>query len=264
MAMRNVARVAVMRNSAASSCAGRQTMHTNAIIRAPKTAPAPAPVVEQEVEEQGEERAPVPFPEARTKLVSTLAAEIAEFDASDEYAESYVKEHNLIVATNLDTETVVCTRKSQDHEIRVSFRAEALEGEEPQEDEEEESEDKQQNKLPEHKFLVDVTNPNGSIMRLECFNSPTGELEVGAVSFPTTVAVDPATITRDAADKADAEAAPSLRVDEMTDDSSESFFTYLESLNIDDDLAVFVASQAQQVRTKAMIVRLTKLKQFVQ
>ena len=248
--------------------------------------------------------------------MSTLAAEIASFDTTDEYAETYAKEHGLSVSANLDAETVVCTRSNEGHSIRITFRAEALETEEPQEEEEPEQEEDKQDKLPEHKFLVvrrhrqrrggslivwmkkkldgdgvllkcarawrdsdecllravscrslssqDVTNPSGSIMRLECFNSPTGELEVGAVSFPSSVAADPATVTREAAEKAEENASPSLRVDEMSDEASESFFTYLEGLGVDDDLAVFVASQAQLVRTKAMIERLNKLKQFAQ
>lgn len=261
VAVRTVARSAAIR--ALPACAARvQLVHTTQTVRAPKTN-APAPVEEQEVEEQEEERAPVPFPEARSKVVSTLAAEIASFDTTDEYAESYAKEHNLAVTANLDAETVVCTRSNEGHSIRITFRAEALETEEPQEEEEGEEEDKQ-DKLPEHKFLVDVTNPSGSIMRLECFNSPTGELEVGAVSFPASVSADPATVTREAADKAEENAPPALRVDEMSDEASESFFTYLEGLGVDDDLAVFVASQAQLVRTKAMIERLNKLKQFAQ
>lgn len=205
---------------------------------------------------------PIPFPEAASGVVSAVAAELASFDTSDEYVESYTKDHALTVSANMDAETLVITRKSQNHDIRITMRAEALEQEEPEEDAKDDDED--ETKLPEHRFFIDITNPKGSIMRLECFNSPQGELEVGSLTFPSSVAPDLATVSRADSDKADEAAPVALRVDEMEESTSSAFFAYLESLGVDDDLAVFVASQAQIVRTKAQMARLEKFKNFAQ
>lgn len=194
--------------------------------------------------------------------MKAVAAELASFDTTDDYVESYTKDHQLTVDANTDAETLIITRKSQNHDIRITMRAEALEQEEPEEEAKEDEED--DNKLPEHRFFIDITNPKGSIMRLECFNSPQGELEVGSLTFPTSVSPDLATVTRAESEKADEAAPVALRVDEMEENTSTAFFSYLESLGVDDDLAVFVASQAQIVRTKAQMARLEKFKNFAQ
>lgn len=203
----------------------------------------------------------VPFPEARSKLVTVVAQEIASFDTSDQFVDQYSKDTGLSVAVNLDTETVVATRDIHNHKVQISFRAEALE---PEQEQEQEQEEEESQKLPEHRFAVDITAPNGSILRLECFNSPEGELEVGAISFPSAVSADPATAPS-LSPEAEANAArDSLRVEDMSEESSEAFFDYCESIGVDDDLAVFVSSQAQLVRTQAMVARLNKLKNFAQ
>jgi hypothetical protein len=87
---------------------------------------------------------------------------------------------------------------------------------------------------------------------------------VGNITFPTSVTADPATAPR-LTEEQEAEAArTALRVEELSEEASQALFDYLEALGVDDDLAVYVSSQAQNVRTQAMIQRINKVKEFVQ
>jgi hypothetical protein len=203
----------------------------------------------------------VPFPEARSKLVSAVAKELETFDTQDEFTDSYVKDHGLVVKTDLASESVVATRTSEGHKIQISFRAEALE--EPEQEEQQE-EGEQEQKMPEHRFFVDIQSPSGKFLRLECFNSPQGELEVGNMWFPTSASPNPATTPQPTPEQELASARDGLRVEELSEEASQALFDYLEALGVDDDLAVYVSSQAQAVRTQAMIKRIENLKQFAQ
>jgi hypothetical protein len=104
-------------------------------------------------------------------VLTAFAKESESFDVSEDYAESYVKDQGLEVKINVEAETVVATRTSEGHNIQIAFRAEALETpeEEPQETEGQEQQ-QEEDKLPEHRFMVDITAPNGKIMRLESGN----------------------------------------------------------------------------------------------
>lgn len=217
---------------------------------------------EADIEEEGQ-REPIPFDEARSNLVSAFAKEAESFDLSEDFAESYAKDRNLSVSIDLPSESVVATRSAEGHKIQIAFRAEALDTQENMEEEEQQQAD-EEDKLPEHRFAVDITAPNGKILRLECFNSPKGELEVGNITFPDSVTPNPATTPR-LTEEQEAEAArTALRTEELTEEASQALFDYLEALGVDDDLAVFVSSQAQHVRTQAMIQRINQLKAFAQ
>lgn len=205
----------------------------------------------------------LPIGEARANLVKSLSEDISQLETSNSWIEEYVQANGYTVKTNVETQGVVAIRKNEGYEIRATFRA--TDYTEPDAENQPENSDFEE-PINEHAFFVDITAPNGKILRVDCANAPDAELVIHGISFPDTVSDDPT--AADAPIRSNDEEAPmtegALDFHDLEPASQENLLDLFESLGVDDDLALFVATQAQIVRSLNLQKDLTNLKTFLQ
>lgn len=204
----------------------------------------------------------VPLPDARAALVSSLSADAADFTVSNQWIEGYVQETGLTVKLNVDTEAVLATREVDGWKVRIGFRANDY-ADPSMQNEENEEEAEQEESITEQNFSVDVTAPNGKILHLDASNAQDGELIIYSLTFPSSVSADPTTTPAPKLGD-DMPDSTALDFNDLPEASQNNLLDLLENINVDDDLALFVANQAQLVRTLKLQKEMNSLKQWAQ
>lgn len=203
----------------------------------------------------------VPLSAARSSLVSSLSADLSTLDVSNEWTTEYIQQTGFAVKSNAENEGVIAERTVEGHQVRVTFRASDYN--EPEE-REEEAEEESEEPINEHVFFVDITNPAGKLLRVDCANAPDGELVLHSLSFPSSVSADPTTLPARKAEEDLPSSEGAMDFDDLNEASQEHLLDLFAAIGVDDDLALFVANQAQLVRTQKLVHDMTKLKEFAQ